>query len=80
MQRLLGEKVMAVESRNGGSALTPVDGKDTGQRKVLIFLDLFCLFLGTVLHSTHCSGLLTTLLVGYYSLPLMIEFRQRYPW
>ncbi|XP_036452763.1 phospholipid phosphatase 3-like [Colossoma macropomum] len=45
MQRLLGEKVMAAESRNGSSALTPTEGKDNSQRKVLIFLDLFCLFL-----------------------------------
>ncbi|KAI4898965.1 hypothetical protein NFI96_016195 [Prochilodus magdalenae] len=45
MQRLLGEKVMAVDNRNGSSALTPTEGKDNSQRKVLIFLDLFCLFL-----------------------------------
>lgn len=41
MQRLLCEKVMASESMNPNS-----EGKDTSQRKILVLLDLFCLFLG----------------------------------
>ncbi|KAG7330590.1 hypothetical protein KOW79_006812 [Hemibagrus wyckioides] len=40
MQRLLCEKVMASEGMNPSG-----EGKDTSQRKILVFLDLFCLFM-----------------------------------
>lgn len=47
MQRcLIYEKTMAAEARNGGSSLNNNNGKDHSRRKLLVGVDLFCLFLG----------------------------------
>lgn len=51
MQRcLIYEKTMAAEARNGGSSLSNNNGKDHSRRKLLVGVDLFCLFLG----ESHC--------------------------
>ncbi|KAL0966266.1 hypothetical protein UPYG_G00293160 [Umbra pygmaea] len=43
---LIYEKTMAPETRNGGScSLNNNNGKDTSRRKLLVGVDLFCLFL-----------------------------------
>lgn len=49
MQRcLIYEKTMAAETRNGGSSLNNNNNncKDHSRRKLLVGVDLFCLFLG----------------------------------
>lgn len=47
MQKYIYEKAMAPESRNGGNAtLNNSNGMDNCKRKLLIFLDIFCLLLG----------------------------------
>lgn len=47
MQRcLIYEKTMAAETRNGGSSLNNNNCKDHSRRKLLVGVDLFCLFLG----------------------------------
>lgn len=48
MQRcLIYEKSMAGETRNGGSSLNNNNNcKDHSRRKLLVGVDLFCLFLG----------------------------------
>ncbi|TDH06265.1 hypothetical protein EPR50_G00129240 [Perca flavescens] len=46
MQRcLIYEKTMAAETRNGGSSLNNNNCKDHSRRKLLVGVDLFCLFL-----------------------------------
>lgn len=37
---------MAAEAKNGGSSLNNNNGKDHSRRKLLVGVDLFCLFLG----------------------------------
>uniref|UniRef100_A0A3Q0RXG5 Phospholipid phosphatase 3 n=1 Tax=Amphilophus citrinellus TaxID=61819 RepID=A0A3Q0RXG5_AMPCI len=46
MQRcLIYEKAMAAETKNGGSSLSNNNCKDHSRRKLLVGVDLFCLFL-----------------------------------
>lgn len=47
MQRcLIYEKAMAADTKNGGSSLNNNNCKDHSRRKLLVGVDLFCLFLG----------------------------------
>lgn len=47
MQRcLIYEKAMAANTKNGGSSLNNNNCKDHSRRKLLVGVDLFCLFLG----------------------------------
>lgn len=47
MQRcLIYEKAMAANTKNGGSSLNNNNCKDHSGRKLLVGVDLFCLFLG----------------------------------
>ncbi|CAG5897061.1 unnamed protein product [Menidia menidia] len=57
MQRcLIYEKTMAAETKNGGSSLNNNNCKDHSRRKLLVGVDLFCLFLvvlvGVFLHKS----------------------------
>ncbi|KAI3375216.1 hypothetical protein L3Q82_021722, partial [Scortum barcoo] len=51
MQRcLIYEKSMAAETRNGGSSLNNNNRKDHSRRKLLVGVDLFCLFLAKLVN------------------------------
>ncbi|XP_013869278.1 lipid phosphate phosphohydrolase 3 isoform X2 [Austrofundulus limnaeus] len=56
MQRLICEKTMAAETKNGGSSLNNPACKDHSRTKLLVAVDLFCLFLvvlvGVFLHKS----------------------------
>lgn len=58
MQRcLIYEKTMAAEARNGGSSHNNSNGKDHSRRKLLVGVDLFCLFLGKTRSPTAAESL-----------------------
>lgn len=48
---------MAAETRNGGISLNNNNCKDHSRRKLLVGVDLFCLFLGKILFTAGALNL-----------------------